>query len=76
MRDEKARKALGALSQVLIYVPELPYIRAAEMLEAIVGGAYLFGSELWALYIDRRKTMAIENARVGCLGLAEYVMTA
>ena len=55
MRDEKARKALGALSQALKSVPELPYSRAAKMLEAIVGGPYLSGSELWALYIDRRK---------------------
>ena len=54
MRDEKARKALGALTQALKSVPELPYSRAAEMMEAIVGGAYLFGSELWALFIDRR----------------------
>ena len=54
MRDAEARKALGALTQALKSVPELPYSRAAEMMEAIVGGAYIFGSELWALFIDRR----------------------
>ena len=54
MRDEKARKALGALTQALKSVPQLPFSRVTEMMEAIVGGAYLFGSEPWALYIDRR----------------------
>ena len=42
MRDEKARKALGALTQALKSVPELPYSRAAEMMEAIVGGGISF----------------------------------
>ena len=69
MRDEKARKALGALSQALKSVPELPYSRAAEMLEAIVGGAYLFGSELWALYIDRRKAHVNRKYASWLLGL-------
>ena len=69
MHDEKARKALGALTQALKSVPELPYSRAAEMLEAIVGGAYLFGSELWALYIDRRKAHVNRKYASWLLGL-------
>ena len=56
MRDAEARKALGALTQALKSVPELPYSHATEMMKAFVpgGGAYLFGSELWALFIDPR----------------------
>ena len=69
MRDEKARKALGALKQALKSVPQLPFSRVTEMMEAIVGGAYLFGSELWALHIDRRTTHVNRKYASWLLGL-------
>ena len=53
-RELKARKALGALQNSLRAVPFLPFARLEAMAEAIVGGVYLYGSELWAPFLDRR----------------------
>ena len=54
-RDEKGRKAWGGLSSTLIFVPFLPFARTLELGESIVGGAYLYSSDLWAPYVDKRQ---------------------
>ena len=34
-------------------VPFVPFFRVKEVVDATVGGAYLFGAELWAPFIPR-----------------------
>ena len=51
-REEKGWKALGAVSGQLQTVPFLPFARTVELGEALVGGAYLYGSEMWAPFIS------------------------
>ena len=47
-REEKGWKAFGALCGQLALVPFLPFARTVELGESIVGGAYLYGGEMWA----------------------------
>ena len=48
-----AFKAFGSLVGSLCIVPFLPLFRVKEVVDATVGGAYLFGAELWAPLIPR-----------------------
>ena len=50
-REEKGRKALGAIHGYLQTVRFLPIARTVELGEALVGGAYLYGAEMWAPFI-------------------------
>ena len=54
-RNEKGWKAMGGLCGSLRWVPFLPFARTVELAEAIIGGAYLYSSDLWAPYIDKRQ---------------------
>ena len=51
-RAEKGRKVFGALSGQLQTVPFLPFARTVEIGESLVGGAYLYGAEMWAPFIS------------------------
>ena len=42
-------------SSTLRFVPFLPFARTLELGESIVGGAYLYSSDLWAPYVDKRQ---------------------
>ena len=50
-RQGTAYKALGALLGTLFMVPFLPFARMREIFTAIVGGVYLYGSEVWAPFV-------------------------
>ena len=52
-RENTAFKAFGALVGSLCLVPFLPFSRVKEVVYTTVGGAYLFGAELWAPFIPR-----------------------
>ena len=52
-RENTALKAFGALVGSLCLVPFLPFSRVKEVAYTTVGGAYLFGAELWAPFIPR-----------------------
>ena len=54
-RDMKGTKALGATSGTLRWVPYLPFSRTFLVGKSLVGGAYLYSSNLWAAYVDLRK---------------------
>ena len=68
-RELKARKALGGLQNALRSVPFLPFARLEAMAEAIVGGVYLYGSELWAPFLDRRAARVDRRYLEWLLGL-------
>ena len=53
-RDMKGTKALGAVSGTLHWVRYLPFARTVTVGESLVGGAYLYSSDLWAAYVDLR----------------------
>ena len=46
---------MGGLCNTLRFVPFLPFARTVELGEAIIGGAYLYSSDLWAPYVDKRR---------------------
>ena len=54
-RDLKGTKAMGAVSGTLRWVPHLPFARTVMVGESMVGGAYLYSSDLWAAYVDQRQ---------------------
>ena len=69
-RAEKAWKALGGTQHALRAVPFLPFARLQEIAEAICGGVYLYGSELWAPFLDRRSARVSRRHWEWLLGLA------
>ena len=66
-REEKGRKAFGALCGQLVLVPFLPFARTVELGESIVGGAYLYGAEFWGPFL-----MMDTNGEGSCLD-ADYL---
>ena len=52
-RESTAYKAFGSLLGALHLVPFLPFNRVSEVVGSIVGGAYLYGAEVWAPFIPR-----------------------
>ena len=72
-RDEKGTKAFGALCGLLRWVPFLPFARTAELGESLVGGAYLYSSDLWATYIDQRHKGVGRNFASWLLGFGRRV---
>jgi len=74
-RDGKGWKILGGLKSALRVVPFLPFNRTVEIAEATVGGVYLYSSELWAPFLDRRTSGVSDGYAAWLLGLPHVTAT-
>ena len=69
-RDMKGTQALGAVKGALRWTPFLPFARTVSVGESLVGGAYLYSSDLWAAYVDQRK-QALGGKYLTCLFISK-----
>ena len=72
----KGTKALGAVIGTLSWVPYLPFARTATVGASLVGGAYLYSSDLWATYVDLRKRGLRGKYQQWTLALVRHARTA
>ena len=67
-REGLGWKALGAVKGELRGAPFLPLMRRKEIVEAIVGGGYLYASELWGPFVVLRGSRVNRELRAWLLG--------